>query len=146
MITNSNIVNNSRYIGDQLRLTEDDIICCPPPLFHCFGLVLGLCGCITHGATFVLPSPTFDPTAVVEAVVAEKCTGLHGVPTMFIAVLEQLRIRQLGGIRLRTGVVAGSLIPPALMEELRQVFGLEDLIIAYGITTHDFAWLLANVF
>lgn len=116
-----------------MRLIEQDSICCPPPLFHCFGLVLGLLACITTGATLVLPSETFDPGAVLQAVVTEKCTGLHGVPTMFIAELDYMRQHKtLGKIVLRTGVVAGSPVSPSLMARLQQTFGLPDLTITYG--------------
>lgn len=115
-------------------LTEADSVCCPPPLFHCFGLVLGFLACITHGATFVIPSDTFDPAAVLSSLRQEKCTALHGVPTMFIRELELLGAEEKGAqpIRLRTGIAAGSPVSAALMEQLRTVFGLPDLTITYG--------------
>jgi acyl-CoA synthetase (AMP-forming)/AMP-acid ligase II len=115
-------------------LTEADSVCCPPPLFHCFGLVLGLLACITHGATFVIPSETFDPAAVLSSLRQEKCTALHGVPTMFIRELELLKAEEKGSqpIKLRTGIAAGSPVSAALMDQLRTVFGLPDLTITYG--------------
>ena len=120
-----------------MQLTEVDSICCPPPLFHCFGLVLGLLACITHGSALVLPSQTFDPAAVLAAVVEEKCTGLHGVPTMFVAELEHFRRKQQqnsrSGLKLRTGIAAGSPVSPALMEQLQELLGLPDLTITYGM-------------
>jgi len=104
---NSNIVNNGRFIGHRMRLTEKNKNCCPPPLFHCFGLVLGLLACITHGAALVLPSQTFEPKAVLEALMEEKCTGLHGVPTMFKAALNELEKKpSRESLRLRTGIAA----------------------------------------
>lgn len=116
-----------------MKLTEKDSICCPPPLFHCFGLVLGLLACITHGSALVLPSQTFEPAAVLNAVVKEKCTALHGVPTMFLAELDYLRQQKdFGKIKLRTGIAAGSPVSPSLMEQLQRIFGLEDLTITYG--------------
>ncbi|KAJ2892306.1 hypothetical protein MKZ38_010009 [Zalerion maritima] len=134
MLSHYNIVNNGNLVGDRLCLTERDIICCPPPLFHCFGLVLGLLACITHGASIVFPSSTFDPVAVIYSLVNEKCTGLHGVPTMLVAVLEKYRQLEPGPIRLRTGIAAGASVPAALLEELHEEFGLHDIVVTYGMT------------
>ncbi|KAH8811663.1 hypothetical protein F5884DRAFT_284170 [Xylogone sp. PMI_703] len=146
MLTHHNIINNGRFIGARMKLTEVDRICCPPPLFHCFGLVLGLLACITHGSALVLPSQTFDPVAVLDIVIKENCTGLHGVPTMFLAELEQLRHRKhLGTIRLRTGIAAGSPVSQALMEQLQQMFGLPDLTITYGMTETSPASFMTSV-
>jgi acyl-CoA synthetase (AMP-forming)/AMP-acid ligase II len=129
----SNIVNNGFFIGERMALTEVDRICCPPPLFHCFGLVLGLLACISHGAALVLPGQTFEAKSVLDALVAEKCTGLHGVPTMFVAELEHLRSLPVAPtIRLRTGIAAGSPVSRALMEHLQQAFGFPELCITFG--------------
>ena len=87
-LTHHNIVNNGYFIGEAMRLTPDDKLCIPVPYYHCFGMVLGNLACVTHGAAMVSPSEGFDPVATLEAVEAERCTGLHGVPTMFIAMLD----------------------------------------------------------
>ena len=131
------------------------MICCPPPLYHAFGLVLGLLACYTHGVAIVFPSWDFEPAAVLRAVVDEKCTGLLGVPTMLFAALQQYRHDKnvLGPIQLRTGIAAGSPVPRYLMEELQKAFGLPELVIIYGkfsvhpldstpTTTH--AWILSS--
>jgi fatty-acyl-CoA synthase len=88
MSNHSNIINNALFIGDNMALTSKDKICIPPPLFHCFGLVLGNLAAFTHGATAVYASETFNPGEVLRVVSEEKCTGLHGVPTMFVAELD----------------------------------------------------------
>lgn len=120
-----------------MRLRPSDIICCPPPLYHAFGLVLGLLACYTHGVTIVFPSWDFDPSVVLNAIVAESCSGLLGVPTMLVAVLQTYRAEQgkrWGSIRLRTGIAAGSPVPRHLMEQLQGTFGLPELVIIYGMT------------
>ena len=87
-LTHHNILNNGFFIGEAMRLTERDRLCIPVPLYHCFGMVLGNLACTTHGATMVYPGEGFDPLATLQTVAEERCTGLHGVPTMFIAELE----------------------------------------------------------
>ena len=94
-LTHHNIVNNGFFIGEAMRLTPEDRLCIPVPYYHCFGMVLGNLACVTHGSCMVSPSEGFDPLATLEAVQAERCTGLHGVPTMFIAMLEHPGIRAL---------------------------------------------------
>ncbi|KAL3427634.1 4-coumarate-CoA ligase [Phlyctema vagabunda] len=145
MLTHHNIINNGRFIGNRMKLTRDDVICCPPPLFHCFGLVLGLLACFTHGASLVLPNESFEPAGVIEALIKENCTGLHGVPTMFIAELDYLRQHKIAGIALRTGIAAGSPVSPALMTRLQQVFGLRDLTITYGMTETSPASFMTSI-
>lgn len=117
------MVNNGKFIGDRMYLTEKDVVCCPPPLFHCFGLVLGLMACLTHGSSIIFPSMTFDPAAVISSLVKENCTALHGVPTMFVAVLEKYREIKPGKIELRTGIAGGASVPIALLEKLHEEFG-----------------------
>ncbi|SPO05621.1 related to long-chain-fatty-acid-CoA ligase [Cephalotrichum gorgonifer] len=135
MLTHHNLVNNSRFIGDRMRLTPADTLCCPPPLFHCFGLVLGLLACVTHGAKIVYPAEVFDPTATVAAVLEERCTALHGVPSMFEALLEKLpRDLAPGSLSLRTGIVAGAPVPRPLMEKLVGVLGMTEFTSSYGLT------------
>ena len=131
------ILNNGASIGDRMILTPLDIICCPPPLFHCFGCILGYMASATHGSCIVFPSEAFDPYATLKAVQEEKCTALYGVPTMFIAELELLRdgtVPYEGFQYLRTGIAAGSSIPAELMRKLHKVLNLTELTICYGMT------------
>lgn len=114
-----------------MRLTPKDIICCPPPLFHCFGLVLGLLAVLTHGSSIVFPSEAFNPAAVLRAVSQERCTGLHGVPAMFSAELELLN-GDFNYPNLRTGIAAGAPVPRKLMEDLRAKLNLHEITNTYG--------------
>ncbi|KAH9861723.1 hypothetical protein J1614_011476 [Plenodomus biglobosus] len=136
-LTHRSILNNGNSIGDRMLLTPDDIICCPPPLFHCFGCILGYMATATHGSTIVFPKEAFDPVATLEAVREHKATGLYGVPTMFVAELELLAhgaVPQDGYQYLRTGIAAGSSIPAELMRKLHKTLNLTDLTICYGMT------------
>lgn len=127
-----NIINNGYFIGYRLLLSEKDVVCCPYPLFHISGLCIGLLSSLTHGAAIVYPSSTFDPSAVLQAVVREKCTALHGVPTIFVALLERYHGLNLGPINIRAGLMGGASIPICLLKEMREEFGFEDLTVAYG--------------
>ncbi|CAG7929921.1 unnamed protein product [Penicillium olsonii] len=129
-----NILNNARFVGDNLQLTEDDIICCPPPLFHCFGLVMGFLACLIHGCTIVYPTDHFDAGLVLDSIVEEKCTTLYGVPTMFIAELEANQARSRNVQSLRKGLAAGSTVPLSLMTKLKEQLGIDTMLIAYGMT------------
>ncbi|KZZ89249.1 AMP-dependent synthetase/ligase [Ascosphaera apis ARSEF 7405] len=136
-LTHKSLLNNAIAIGDRMQLTPEDIVCSPPPLFHCFGCVIGFLGSTTHASTFVLPSESFDAEASLRAIQEEKCTALHGVPTMFIQMLDLItagRISNSGFTQLRTGVAAGSSIPAELMKRLHQVLNLTELTICYGMT------------
>ncbi|KAJ6486926.1 hypothetical protein C8R45DRAFT_996472 [Mycena sanguinolenta] len=138
-LTHSNLLNNGLSIGRCMHLSERDILCNAPPLFHCFGLVLGNLAAWTHGACIVYPSETFNPKAIVDAVVEEKCTALHGVPTHFLGVLAEVDRRRASGetvdtSRLRTGIAAGSPIPIELMKSLIAKLNLSELTNAYGMT------------
>lgn len=136
-LTHRSILNNGKSIGDRMLLTEQDIVCCPPPLFHCFGCILGYMATATHGSAIVFPAETFDPYATLKAVQEEKCTALYGVPTMFIAELELLQnnlIPYTGFEHLRTGIAAGSSIPAELMRKLHKILNLTELTICYGMT------------
>ncbi|KAJ7600696.1 hypothetical protein C8J56DRAFT_911002 [Mycena floridula] len=138
-LTHSNLLNNGLSIGRCMNLSEKDILCNVPPLFHCFGLVLGNLAAWSHAAAIVYPSPVFDPIAVVDAVVAERCTALHGVPTHFLGILSEVEKRQANGEQvdlssLRTGIAAGSPIPIELMKKLISKLNLRDLSNAYGMT------------
>ena len=136
-LTHRSILNNGASIGDRMLLTPRDIICCPPPLFHCFGCILGYMASATHGSSIVFPSEAFDPYATLKAVQEERCTALYGVPTMFIAELDLLQngtIPSEGFQYLRTGIAAGSSIPAELMRKLHKVLNLTELTICYGMT------------
>ena len=136
-LTHRSILNNGKSIGDRMLLTESDVICCPPPLFHCFGCILGYMATATHGSAIVFPTEAFDPYATLKSVQEEKCTALYGVPTMFIAELELLQnntIPYTGFEHLRTGIAAGSSIPAELMRKLHKILNLTELTICYGMT------------
>ncbi|KAJ7755376.1 hypothetical protein DFH07DRAFT_822092 [Mycena maculata] len=138
-LTHSNLLNNGLSIGRCMYLSDTDVLCNVPPLFHCFGLVLGNLAAWTHGACIVYPSEIFDPKAIVDAVVQEKCTALHGVPTHFLGVLTEVDRRRASGEvldmrRLRTGIAAGSPVPIELMKNLTAKLNLVDLTNAYGMT------------
>ncbi|RYC61244.1 hypothetical protein CHU98_g4969 [Xylaria longipes] len=134
MLTHHNIVNNARFIGDRMRLTADDILCCPPPLFHCFGLVLGLMAVITHGAKIIYPEETFDPAAVLRAISDENCTAVHGVPAMFDTLFSLPTPPGFSCDNLRTGIIAGAPVPRYLMELLISRFGMTEFTSSYGLT------------
>ena len=133
-LTHHNILNNGLFIGDAMRLSEADRLCIPVPLYHCFGMVLGNLACTTHGATMVYPGPGFDPLAVLETVAAERCTGLHGVPTMFIAQLEHPEFERFDLSSLRTGIMAGSPCPIEVMRRAVDRMNLREITICYGMT------------
>lgn len=136
-LTHRSILNNGNSIGDRMLLTEKDIVCCPPPLFHCFGCILGYMATATHGSAIVFPAEAFDPYATLKSVQEEKCTALYGVPTMFIADLELLQngtVPYTGFEHLRTGIAAGSSIPAELMRKLHKILNLTELTICYGMT------------
>lgn len=133
MLTHMNIVNNAQIIGDFMKLTEDDRLCIPVPFFHCFGCVLGTLAAVTHGSTMVLVEQ-FDAKRVLQAVQDEKCTGLHGVPTMFIAELNHPDYKQYDTSSLRTGIMAGSPCPIEVMKEVIDDMGASEITICYGQT------------
>lgn len=129
-----NIINDGRFVGDSLQLSPDDVVCCPPPLFHCFGLVLGFLACFTHGSSIVFPSDVFSAAQVVQSIIDERATVLHGVPTMFVAELEFIQKTDKKPTSLRCGLSAGSSLPEALGRQLRTQMGLEKVLIGYGMT------------
>ena len=136
-LSHRSILNNGKSIGDRMLLTENDVVCCPPPLFHCFGCILGYMATATHGSAIVFPTEAFDPKATLKSVQEEKCTALYGVPTMFVAELEFLQNRTIphtGFEHLRTGIAAGSSIPAELMRKLHKILNLTELTICYGMT------------
>jgi fatty-acyl-CoA synthase len=133
-LTHRNILNNGYFIGEAMRLGERDRLCIPVPLYHCFGMVLGNLACLTHGSTIVYPSDAFDPLAVLQTVQEERCTGLHGVPTMFIAELEHPRFAEFDLGSLRTGIMAGSPCPIEVMKQVVSRMHMAEVTIAYGMT------------
>ena len=133
-LSHHNILNNGYFIGEAMRLTPEDRLCIPVPLYHCFGMVLGNLACLTHGATMVFPGEGFDPLATLETVEAERCTGLHGVPTMFIAVLDHPEFARFDLSRLRTGIMAGSPCPVEVMKRVVAQMHMGEVTIAYGMT------------
>ncbi|SCK21186.1 AMP-binding protein [Vogesella sp. LIG4] len=133
-LTHHNILNNGFFVGEAMRLSEHDRLCIPVPLYHCFGMVLGVLACLTHGSTIIFPSEAFEPLAVLETVAAEKCTALHGVPTMFIAVLDHPRFAEFDLSSLRTGIMAGSPCPIEVMKRVVAQMHMAEVTIAYGMT------------
>ena len=133
-LTHFNIVNNGFFVGEGLRLTADDRVCIPVPMYHCFGMVLGVLAAMTHAAASVLPCDGFEPLAVLQTVAAERCTALYGVPTMFIAELEHARFSEFDLSSLRTGIMAGSPCPIAVMRRVVAEMHMPELTICYGMT------------
>ncbi|KAH7044030.1 acyl-CoA synthetase/AMP-acid ligase-like protein II [Macrophomina phaseolina] len=136
-LTHRGILNNGKSIGDRMLLTPEDLVCCPPPLFHCFGCILGFMATATHGSAIIFPTESFNPEAALRAVQDYGATAIHGVPTMFLAELELLAhgvVSPTGLDRLRTGIAAGSSIPAELMRKLHRVLNLTQLTICYGMT------------
>ncbi len=133
-LTHHNILNNGFFIGEAMHLTEQDRLCIPVPLYHCFGMVLGNLACTTHGTAMVYPPPGFDALATLETVAAERCTGLHGVPTMFIAELDHPRFGEFDLTSLRTGIMAGSPCPIEVMRRAVERMHLREITICYGMT------------
>ncbi len=133
-LTHRNILNNGFFVGECMRLTPADRLCVPAPLYHCFGMVLGNLAAFTHGATVIYPNDAFEPLTVLQTVQDEKCTVLHGVPTMFIAELDHPRFAEFDLSTLRTGIMAGSPCPTAVMERVVRDMHMEQVTIAYGMT------------
>jgi fatty-acyl-CoA synthase len=133
-LTHHNILNNGFFVGEAMKLTHLDRLCIPVPLYHCFGMVLGNLACVTHGATMVFPGESFEPASVLATVQAERCTGLHGVPTMFITLLDHPDFARFDLSTLRTGIMAGSPCPAEVMSRVIDRMHLADITIAYGMT------------
>lgn len=133
MLTHYNVVNNGRGIGDCMKFTERDKLCIPVPFFHCFGLVLGVMACLTH-ATSMVPVEYYRPTVVMQAIEQEGCTAVHGVPTMFIAMLEHPEFESHSFPKLRTGIMAGSPCPEKVMRKVIDDMGMREITITYGET------------
>lgn len=133
MLTHYNIINNGKTIGDGMAFTNDDKLCICVPLFHCFGLVLAVMSCITHG-TAMVPVDYYSPVPVMSAISTEKCTAVHGVPTMFIGMLEHPNFSQFDFSHLRTGIMAGSPCPIEVMKKVVDKMNMKDIVIVFGQT------------
>jgi len=133
-LTHLGILNNGFFVGEGMKFTAVDRLCIPVPFYHCFGMVLGNLACVTHGATMILPSDSFSAESVLSTVQEEKCTALHGVPTMFIAELEYPELERFDLSTLRTGIMAGSPCPVEVMRRVISVMGMREITICYGMT------------
>ena len=133
-LSHHNILNNGYFVAEGLRLTPADRLCIPVPLYHCFGMVMGNLGCLTHGATMVYPAESFDPLATLQAIAEERCTALYGVPTMFIAQLDHPEFAKFDLGSLRTGIMAGSPCPIEVMKKVQSQMNMGEVTIAYGMT------------
>jgi len=133
-LTHHNILNNGFFVGEAMRLRPDDRLCIPVPLYHCFGMVLGNLACLTHGSTMVFPGEGFDPLATLETIEAERCTAVHGVPTMFIAEMDHPDFAKFDLSSLRTGIMAGSPCPIEVMKRAVELMHVSEITIAYGMT------------
>ncbi|WP_321909624.1 AMP-binding protein [Paraburkholderia sp. J11-2] len=133
-LSHRNILNNGYFVGECMKLTQMDRVCVPVPMYHCFGMVMGNLASLTHGSTIVYPAARFDAEAVLEAVQAERCTALLGVPTMFIAALNHPRFAAFDKRTLRTGIMAGSPCPIEIMRRVVDEMNLSEITIAYGMT------------
>jgi fatty-acyl-CoA synthase len=133
-LSHHNVVNNAFFVAEAIGLTHEDRLCIPVPFYHCFGMVMGNLGCTTHGATMVIPGETFDARLVLETVSAERCTALYGVPTMFIAELDDPRRAEFDLSSLRTGIMAGSPCPIEVMKQVVREMHMREVTICYGMT------------
>ena len=133
-LSHRNILNNGYFVGETLHLTSSDRLCLCVPLYHCFGLVMGVLGAFTHGACVVLAGEGFDPATTLDTVAQEKCTVLYGVPTMFVALLEEQTRSARDTGSLRTGIMAGAPCPEAVMRDVMHVLGMPEVTICYGMT------------
>ncbi len=134
VLTHHGVLNNGYIIGEGMGFTEKDRLCIPVPFYHCFGMVLSNFACVTHGSTMVLPAPTFDAEEVLKTVEKERCTALHGVPTMFIAELTHPNFEKYNLKSLRTGIMAGSPCPIEVMKQVNTRMHMSEIVIVYGQT------------
>ena len=133
-LTHRNIVNNAAFVTAALKLGPDDRLCIPVPFYHCFGMVMGTLGCVTKGATMIVPREGFDPAVTLATVAAERATGLYGVPTMFVAMLEHPDFGRHDLSSLRTGIMAGAPCPIEVMKRVQGQMHMREVTIAYGMT------------
>ena len=132
VLTHHGLLNNAWFAGAAMRLTERDRLCVPVPFYHCFGMVVSNLVCLARGAALVIPAPHFEPGAVLRAIQDERCTAVHGVPTMFVAELELPDFDRYDLSTLRTGIMAGAPCPPGLVSRVIQEMGCEEILIGYG--------------
>lgn len=133
-LTHHNVLNNGRLTGERLQYTHRDIVVAPVPLYHCFGMVLANIAMLSNGGTLVYPSPSFEPQATLDAVFEEKATSLYGVPTMFLDVMDLAKKQNRKPATLRTGIVAGSLVPEPIYRRIINELGINGLTSCYGMT------------
>ncbi|MFC5729330.1 MULTISPECIES: AMP-binding protein [Nocardioides] len=133
-LSHRNILNNGFITTELINFTEQDRLCIPVPFYHCFGMVMGNLGCTTHGATMVIPAPGFDPEITLRTIAEERCTGVYGVPTMFIAMQNHPSFADHDLSNLRTGIMAGSLCPVEVMKRCIEEMHMEEVAICYGMT------------
>jgi fatty-acyl-CoA synthase len=133
-LSHHNILNNGFFVTELLGLAPDDLTCLPVPFYHCFGMVMGNLGTLAHGACVVIPAPSFDPRATLEAVAGEGVTSLYGVPTMFIAMLDHEDFDSFDLSSLRTGIMAGSPCPIEVMKKVVERMNMSEVAICYGMT------------
>src|SRR6478672_9762783 len=133
-LSHRNILNNGYFTTETINFTEEDRLCIPVPFYHCFGMVMGNLGCTTHGACMVIPAPGFDPEITLRAIAAERCTGVYGVPTMFIAMQNHPSFAEHDLSSLRTGIMAGSICPVEVMKRCVEDMHMSEVSIAYGMT------------
>lgn len=134
VLTHHGVMNNGYFIGEGMGFTEKDRLCIPVPFYHCFGMVLSNMASVTHGTTMVIPCPVFDAEAVLQALQNERCTAVHGVPTMFIAELSHPNFGKYDYSTLRTGIMAGSPCPIEVMKKVNVLMNMRDIVIVYGQT------------
>ncbi|MBF4769953.1 AMP-binding protein [Nocardioides agariphilus] len=133
-LSHRNILNNGYFVTETINFTHEDRLCIPVPFYHCFGMVMGNLGCSTHGATMVIPGPGFDPETTLRTIAQERCTGVYGVPTMFIAMQNDPTFAEHDLSSLRTGIMAGSICPVEVMKHCIADMHMEEVSIAYGMT------------
>ncbi|MBI2800967.1 MAG: AMP-binding protein [Gammaproteobacteria bacterium] len=133
-LTHFNVINNGYFVGQAMRFTESDRLCIPVPLYHCFGMVMSVLTCVAHGAAMIFPGEAFEPQTVLATVADERCTALHGVPTMFIAELDHPDFGRYDLTSLRTGIMAGAPCPVEVMKRVLSEMHMHEITIAYGMT------------
>ena len=133
-LSHHNLINNAFFVGEATGIEPGSRVCIPVPLYHCFGMVMGNLGCVTHAATMVYPSESFDPLSTLEAIEAERCDVLYGVPTMFIAQLNHPEFSRFDLSSLRRGIMAGAPCPIEVMKEVASTMHMGEITIAYGMT------------
>lgn len=133
-LSHYNIINNAQFVTDRINLNESDRLCIPVPLYHCFGMVMGVLGAVSNGATMVFPGDSFEPKSTLKALSSERCTAVYGVPTMFVAMLQEMETQSFDLGSLRTGIMAGAPCPVEVMEKVNSQMNMNEVTICYGMT------------